>query len=68
MTYIIAPHALTPDSIVWAATTTNEDFLRMEGMKSVIEGDHHRQEIVAGDMSEYLTGGKSHDDLVIKIY
>lgn len=43
---------------VWAATSTNEDYLRMEGMKRVVNDPVHRQEIVAGNMSEYLTKRK----------
>jgi hypothetical protein len=43
---------------VWAATSRNEDYLRMEGMKRVVDDPAHRQEVVAGNMSEYLTKRK----------
>lgn len=53
-------HALrnTPDwisSIVWAATTYDEDFMRMEAMKRLVSNESHRKEIVAGNFAEYLT-------------
>lgn len=41
--------------IVWAATTSNEDFLRAEGMKRLIDDPVHRKEVVAGNMSKLLT-------------
>lgn len=40
---------------VWAATTTSEDYLRMEGMKRVIDDPVHRKEVVSGNMYQYLT-------------
>lgn len=46
--------------LVWAATSKNEDYLRMEGMKRVVDDPAHRQEVVAGNMSEYLTKRKRH--------
>ncbi|KAJ7583263.1 P-loop containing nucleoside triphosphate hydrolase protein [Mycena floridula] len=39
---------------VWAATTTNDDYLQMEGLKQTINNPAHRQEIVAGGMWSYL--------------
>ncbi|KIM85375.1 hypothetical protein PILCRDRAFT_817381 [Piloderma croceum F 1598] len=39
---------------VWAATTRNKDWIRMAGMKRVIDDSSHRQEVVAGNMAEYL--------------
>lgn len=42
-------------SLVWAATTTNEDFVRMEGLRGLALAHHHRQELVAGNLSEYIS-------------
>ncbi|TFY73558.1 hypothetical protein EWM64_g10454, partial [Hericium alpestre] len=50
---------------VWAATVSNEDFLRMEGMKRVITNPRHRQELVAGSMTEHLT--KQYRKLVTRL-
>jgi len=47
-------------SAVWAATTKNKDWIRMAGMKRVIDNSSHRQEVVAGNMAEYLTNRKGH--------
>jgi len=44
-------------SVVWAATTRNKDWIRMAGMKIVVDDASHRQEVVAGNMSEYLANG-----------
>lgn len=45
--------------VVWAATTKDADYIRMEGMKRLISDDIHRKEIVAGGMWEYLLSGKT---------
>lgn len=45
-------------SSVWAATSNNEDYLRMEGMKRVIDDPIHRKEMVVGNMSKTLTARK----------
>ncbi|KAH9164213.1 HlyB/MsbA family ABC transporter [Lactarius sanguifluus] len=39
----------------WAATTHDEDFIRMEGLKRLISRSTHRKELVAGGLTEYLT-------------
>jgi hypothetical protein len=41
----------------WAATTRNNDFIRMEGLKRLVNKSKHRKEVVAGGLSEYLTAG-----------
>ncbi|KAG2132773.1 P-loop containing nucleoside triphosphate hydrolase protein [Suillus clintonianus] len=41
--------------VVWAATTTNEDFVRMKGLGRLVFGKNHRQELVAGNLSEYIS-------------
>jgi hypothetical protein len=41
-------------SEVWAATTTNADFIRLEGMKKLVSDASHRKEIVAGGIWNYL--------------
>ncbi|KAG6816268.1 hypothetical protein H0H87_007349 [Tephrocybe sp. NHM501043] len=39
---------------VWAATTKDAEYIRMEGMKRTVNDAAHRKEIVAGGMQEYL--------------
>jgi len=39
-------------SLVWAATTVNEDYIRMEGLYSLV--NNHRKELVAGNLGEYI--------------
>lgn len=39
---------------VWAATTTNADFVKLQGLKRVINDMEHRKEVVAGNISQYL--------------
>ncbi|KAF5351552.1 hypothetical protein D9758_007240 [Tetrapyrgos nigripes] len=41
-------------SEVYAATTKNDDYLRMEGINRAINSDQHRKEIVAGNMGKYM--------------
>ncbi|KAF5351573.1 hypothetical protein D9758_007222 [Tetrapyrgos nigripes] len=41
-------------SEVYAATTRNDDYLKMEGIKQAINSDQHRKEIVAGNMGKYM--------------
>ncbi|KIM52370.1 hypothetical protein SCLCIDRAFT_1223856 [Scleroderma citrinum Foug A] len=42
-------------SLVWAATTKNEDYIRMQGYKHVVDNPKHRKEVVAGNLGEHLT-------------
>ncbi|KAN0101039.1 P-loop containing nucleoside triphosphate hydrolase protein [Tylopilus felleus] len=44
-----------PMSLVWAATTTNDDYIRMQGYKHLVDNPAHRKEIVAGSLGERLT-------------
>ncbi|KAI0056772.1 P-loop containing nucleoside triphosphate hydrolase protein [Artomyces pyxidatus] len=39
----------------WAATTHDQDYIRMEGLKRLVTGSKHRKELVAGGLSEFLT-------------
>ncbi|KAJ6569697.1 P-loop containing nucleoside triphosphate hydrolase protein [Mycena sp. CBHHK59/15] len=39
---------------VWAATTTDPDYLRAQGMKRVVSDQSHRKELVAGGMTEHF--------------
>ncbi|KAG6874168.1 hypothetical protein C0995_005586 [Termitomyces sp. Mi166 len=39
---------------VWAATTKDAEYIRMEGMKRIVSDSAHRKEIVAGGLQEYL--------------
>jgi len=39
----------------WAATTRNNDYIRMEGLKRLVGSSKHRKELVAGGFASYLT-------------
>ncbi|KAI0042884.1 P-loop containing nucleoside triphosphate hydrolase protein [Auriscalpium vulgare] len=38
----------------WAATTRNQDYLRIEGLKKLISSGQHRKELVAGGLVNFL--------------
>ncbi|KAH9891326.1 P-loop containing nucleoside triphosphate hydrolase protein [Cubamyces lactineus] len=40
---------------VWAATTKDKDYIRMVGLKHVVNNLEHRKELVAGNLSEFVT-------------
>ena len=40
---------------MWAATTTDEDYIKMEGWKRVMQDVSHRKEVVAGNLAEYAS-------------
>ncbi|KAK1232133.1 hypothetical protein PQX77_004734 [Marasmius sp. AFHP31] len=40
--------------LVWAATTKDEDYIKMEGLKRTIGTMSHRKEIVAGGLWKYM--------------
>lgn len=39
--------------IVWAATTKDDDYIKMQGLKQLVTAPEHRKEIVAGGLWEY---------------
>ncbi|KAG5220545.1 P-loop containing nucleoside triphosphate hydrolase protein [Salix suchowensis] len=41
------------DTIVWAATTKNDDYIKMQGLKQLVTAPEHRKEIVAGGLWEH---------------
>ncbi|KAG1908605.1 P-loop containing nucleoside triphosphate hydrolase protein [Suillus fuscotomentosus] len=43
------------DMGVWAATTTNNDYIRTQGLRILGFSPSHRKELVAGNLSEYIT-------------
>ena len=43
--------------LVWAATTTKKDYVKMEGWRRVIGDVSHRKEVVAGNLGEYASSG-----------
>jgi hypothetical protein len=49
---------MTVVTVVWAATTKNQDFIRMQGLKLVVNSHSHRKEFVAGNMSEHMAKGE----------
>jgi len=44
---------------VWAATTSDVDFIKSEGLKRTVTNPIHRKEIVASGIASYLLSGKS---------
>ena len=42
----------------WAATTKDKDYIRMVGLKHVVNNLEHRKELVAGNLSEFVTRGR----------
>ncbi|KAL7285975.1 hypothetical protein ACG7TL_001090 [Trametes sanguinea] len=40
---------------VWAATTKDKDYIRMVGLKHVVNHLEHRKELIAGNLSEFVT-------------
>lgn len=42
---------------VWAATTKDKDYIRMVGLKHVVNNTEHRKELIAGNLSEFMTSG-----------
>ncbi|KAG6332407.1 hypothetical protein ID866_6678 [Astraeus odoratus] len=49
---------------VWAATTTNEDYVRMQGYKHVVDNPIHRKEVVAGNLVYRSAAALVGDDAV----
>lgn len=47
----------TEPDLAWAATTKDQDYIRMEGMKRVVNDSIHRKELVAGNLKEFMTVG-----------
>ncbi|KAI0935711.1 hypothetical protein AcW1_000157 [Taiwanofungus camphoratus] len=44
-----------PTAGVWAATTKNKDYIKMQGLKHVVNDMDHRKEFIAGNLAEYTT-------------
>lgn len=42
---------------MWAATTKDKDYIRMVGLKHVVNNTEHRKELIAGNLSEFMTSG-----------
>ncbi|KAI0820613.1 P-loop containing nucleoside triphosphate hydrolase protein [Trametes gibbosa] len=40
---------------VWAATTKDKDYIRMVGLKHVVNNPEHRKELIAGNLSDFMT-------------
>ncbi|OBZ79064.1 hypothetical protein A0H81_00117 [Grifola frondosa] len=38
-------------AVVWAATTKNKDYIRMQGLKRVVNDIEHRKEFIAGNLA-----------------
>ncbi|KAG2053567.1 P-loop containing nucleoside triphosphate hydrolase protein [Suillus hirtellus] len=47
--------AVVGSLVVWAATTTNENFICMQGLKELITDPSHRREFVAGNFGEHIS-------------
>ncbi|KAI0045399.1 P-loop containing nucleoside triphosphate hydrolase protein [Auriscalpium vulgare] len=55
--YLLSKIAVNSDlglGSAWAATTSNQDYIRMEGLKKLISSGRHRKELVAGGLSNSL--------------
>lgn len=48
-----------PCKTVWAATTKNEQYVKMQGLKHVVNFREHRQEFVASNMAEAVVSSPS---------
>ena len=46
-------------SVVWAATTRNESFVKAAGLAMFIRNPEHRKELVAGNMAQYAIDSKN---------
>ncbi|KAJ7691891.1 P-loop containing nucleoside triphosphate hydrolase protein [Mycena rosella] len=57
-TIILFGDKLSTDTLimcsVWAATTKDPDYLRSMGMSRVVHDQHHRKELVAGALADFL--------------
>ncbi|PCH33034.1 hypothetical protein WOLCODRAFT_159789 [Wolfiporia cocos MD-104 SS10] len=42
---------------VWAATTANNDYIRVEGLKRIVGSKEYRKELVAGNLADYCISG-----------
>lgn len=51
-------HLMGIDPLIWAATTKNTDYVRMQGLKKLVSSSNHRKEIVAGGLWPYLLSCK----------
>ena len=45
-------------SVVWAATTRNESFVKAASLAIFIRNPEHRKELVAGNMAQYAIESK----------
>lgn len=50
--------SLNSRPIVWAATTKNSDYIKLQGLKRVVTEFIHRKEFVAGNLSRYMISRK----------
>ena len=41
----------------WAATTRDKNYIRMEGLRRLVNDPKHRKEVVAGGLATYLVKG-----------
>ncbi|KAG1825438.1 P-loop containing nucleoside triphosphate hydrolase protein [Suillus subaureus] len=49
------PNMSSSSDVVWIATTTDRDYMRMQGLEQLVDDISHRKELVAGNLSEYTT-------------
>lgn len=43
----------------WAATTKDQQYVKLQGLKRTVNGHSHRKEIVAGNLEKFLSHGRS---------
>ncbi|CCL99959.1 uncharacterized protein FIBRA_01984 [Fibroporia radiculosa] len=53
--WLFSTKFLSLDSQVWAATTRNQDYIKMQGMKRLVSNPKHRKEFVACNLEEFCT-------------
>ena len=49
--------SLSDLNVVWAATTRDEDYLKLQGLKRLVSDASHRKEVVAGNLDQYIVSG-----------
>ena len=53
---------LTPKNLIvhkaWAATTKDQQYVKLQGLKRTVNDHSHRKEIVAGNLETFLTHGR----------
>ena len=46
----------------WVAITNNEHYVKLHGLRQLVSNSDHRQEIVAGNLADFLKDGEPPTD------